>query len=183
MLKESQKKKILFPLFILRELCDDKRDCVSSRINKHIAVLLKRVSDNKINRFLEHKKDIFYYEINGLILRKPPVTRNSEVLKKYYAEHLENLYKAKTSKYNGYKVLRMLFHYVRMMFDEYENKEVTNKEEIRILKSLMRVLNYTLYHEWKARYEKLETEKDFETLDASAEKQAKKYFTKYYINL
>lgn len=183
MLKESKKKKLLFPLFVLKELCDDKKDPVSNRIDRYLNALLKTVSDDKINRFLEHQKNRFFYEINGLVLKKPPVTRNSEVLKKYYAEHLANLCKAKNSKYSGHKVLRMLFYYVRIMFDEYHNQEVRNKQELKILQSLMRVLNYTLYHEWKARYEKLDTEEDFENMDASAEKQARKYFAKYYTNL
>jgi hypothetical protein len=183
MLKESKKKKLLLPLFILKELCNDTKDRTSNRINCYLDAIFKKVSDDKINKFLEHYKDRFFYEINGLVLRKPPITRNSEILKNYYAEHLTNLYRAKTCKYSGHKVLRMLFYYVQMMFNEYHDREVKNKEELKILHSLLRVLNYTLYHEWKARYEKLKTEEDFQNLEASAEKQAKKYFAKYYINL
>lgn len=183
MLKERTKKQLLLPFFILQQLCDDKTDRASIRMNNYINAIRYRYSTEKIARILIHKKDCFYYDLVGLELKKEPRTENKEVLRKFYEEYLETKNKALQAKYSGYKVLLILYFYVSSIFEEYSAKHTTNDEEIKLLYSLQYLLNYALFYEQKERYRKLETEDDYESFQASAKKQSAKYFQKYYINL
>jgi hypothetical protein len=183
MLKERTKKQLLLPFYIIEELCDDASDKTSKRMNNYILAIKKRYSNDKLNQILTHKKDCFFHDLSGLELKKPPITKNREILKKFYEEHFKIKEKAKQSKYSGYKVLRIMFHYVTSIFSEYEDSFLKNKEQIKLLYSLQKLLNYALYYEHKERYKKLDTEEDYEKFDSSAKKQSLKYFQKYYTNL
>lgn len=184
MLKERIKKQLILPFYIIEELCDEKTDKTSKRMGDYISAIKKRYCNNdKLDKFLTHKKDCFYHELVGLQLKKPPITKNKEILKKFYQEHLILKEKVKQSKYSGYKVLRIMYHYVAAIFSEYENAYVKNKEQIKLLYSLQKLLNYALYYEHKERYRKLDSEEDFEKFDASAKKQSAKYYQQYYINI
>lgn len=184
MLKERTKKQLLLPLFLLQELCDSKEDYVSIRIYKYLEAIINKNSDDKIKKSLYNLRDRFYYNIAGLELKKPPVTRNHEILKKFYIEHYQTKQKAKDCKYSGYKVLLTLYYYSQEILLHYEANEILPKlEELKLIKYIKKSLDYALHHEHSERFKRLNSDEDFEKLNQSAQKQAKKYFNKYYINI
>ena len=147
---------LLIP-YILFELSNDGDGVPTQRINNYITGLSRKIVDDRKRLFKISKR-----------------TFNC----------VKDIFKfiADGDKYSGYKVIRVSYYLTQMIFNDKLQYNLSEKDKW-MLKKIYAVMDYALYHEYKNRYINLNSEKDFERLDKSAEKLAPKIFDKFYLNI
>ena len=118
-------------------------------------------------------------EYIGLIVRLIlPIDKSSKLSKRIARSQFNILnFCASDGKYSGHKVLLILFYLTQLIFDE---KEHINPKEHNVMRRVKFILEFALKWEARERFERLNTEEDFEKLQKSSEKQASKIFNKFY---